>query len=68
MLVVHSCTMRAEPREPYYFRVHLQYIQLRDLILFSPLILFSHLILLKDFFDIPHHHQLQNHYKIACLA
>ncbi len=49
MLAVHSCAMCAEPEEPYYFRVTLRYIQLRDLILFSPLILFSHLILLKDF-------------------
>jgi hypothetical protein len=49
MLPVHSCAMRAEPKEPYYFRVPLQYIQLRDLILFDPLILFSHLILLKYF-------------------
>ncbi len=49
MLAVHSCAMRTEPKEPYYFRVPLRYIQPRDLILFSPLILFSHLILLKDF-------------------
>jgi hypothetical protein len=49
MLAVHSRAMRAKPKEPYYFWVPLRYIQLRDLILFSPLILFIHLILLKDF-------------------
>jgi hypothetical protein len=49
MLAVYSYAICTEPKEPYYFRVPLWYIQLRDLILFSPLILFSHLILLKDF-------------------
>jgi hypothetical protein len=39
----------AKSEEPYYLRVPLRYIQLRDLILFSPLILFSHLIFLTDF-------------------